>query len=68
MSDTLTYKAKGRYALGWDSPFGSAPIKGEGQQVSYDPVPTPPEYETDIEFEQENGNGTIEGTTAEPTA
>ena len=69
MSDTLTYKAKGRYNLGWDSPFGSAPIKAEGQAVSYDEWANPNStFETDVEFSKEMDDGTTEGTTAEPTA
>ena len=69
MSDTLTYKAKGRYNLGWDaSPFGSAPIKAEGQTVVYDEWGIPhSEYESDVEFNKEMDDGTIEGTSAEPT-
>ena len=70
MSDTITYKAKGRYNLGWDAtPFGSAPIKGEGQAVSYDSGEIGLHgFETDVEFNKEMDDGTIEGTSAEPTA
>ena len=70
MSDTLTYKAKGRYNLGWDaSPFGSAPIKAEGQAVSYDSGEVGLYgFETEVEFDKEMDDGTTEVTTAEPTA
>ena len=72
MSDTITYKAKNRYSLGWTDPrgvFGSAPIKGEGQAVSYDEWANPNStFETDVEFNKDMDDGTIEGTSAEPTA
>jgi len=72
MSDTLTYKAKNRYSLGWTDPrgvFGSAPIKGEGQAVSYDSGEVGLYgFETEVEFDKEMDDGTTEVTTAEPTA